>query len=330
VFSLGHLSDLHATPVVVENPLHLLNKRFFGWLSWRIRRRHFHRTSVVDALMDDLGCTVIDHLVVTGDFTNLSLASEFGAARERLKRLGDARDVSIVPGNHDAYVRVAQVASWNLWSDYFESDDDASDDDASDGGVSDDGESDDGASAEESSDPRDRFPTLRVRGPLAVVGLCSALPTPLFNASGTLGDAQLERLERMLHRLSESDLCRVISIHHPITAGATHERRWLRDAESLRGVICRAGADLVVHGHNHRTLIAAVDGPDGSIPVVGVRSASDIGQRPERRAQYHVYEIERNCESRGPRFRIALRIRGYDPDSGRFRAEGERELTPLR
>jgi len=308
VFSLAHLSDLHATPVVVENPLHLLNKRFFGWLSWQFRRRRFHRTSVVDALMDDLSRAPIDHLVVTGDLTNLSLTSEFGAARERLKRLGDTRDVSIVPGNHDAYVRVAQAASWNLWSDYFESDD--------------------GETAVESSDPRDRFPTLRVRGPLAVVGLCSALPTRLFNASGTLGDAQLDRLERMLQRLSKRDLCRVISVHHPITTGATHSRRWLRDADSLRGVISRAGADLVLHGHNHRTLIAAIDGPDGSIPVVGVRSASDIGQRPERRAQYHIYEIQRNCGSGGPRFRIALRIRGYDPDSGRFRAEGERKLLP--
>jgi hypothetical protein len=83
-----------------------------------------------------------------------------------------------------------------------------------------------------------------------------------------------------------------------------------------------------VHGHNHRTLLAAIDGPDGSIPVVGVRSASDIGQRPERRAQYHIYEIRRNCGSGGPRFRIALRIRGYDLDSGRFRAEGERQLVP--
>ena len=308
MFSLGHLSDLHATPVVVGNPLHLLNKRFFGWLSWRIRRRHYHRTSVVGALMDDLRHAPIDHLVVTGDFTNLSLASEFGAAREQLKRFGDARDVSIVPGNHDAYVRIAQAASWNLWSDYFESDD--------------------RETTVESSDPRDRFPTLRVRGPLAVVGLCSALPTRLFDATGTLGDAQLERLERMLHELSKSDLCRVISIHHPITEGATHPRRWLRDAESLRDVIGRAGADLVVHGHNHRTLLAAIDGPDGSIPVVGVRSASDIGQRPERCAQYHVYEIERNGGSGGPRFRIALRIRGYDPGSGRFRAEGERVLVP--
>ena len=308
MFSLGHLSDLHATPVVVENPLHLLNKRFFGWLSWKIRRRQFHRTSVVDALMDDLSHAPIDHLVVTGDLTNLSLASEFSAARERLEQLGNARDVSIVPGNHDAYVRVAQAASWNLWSDYFESDD--------------------AEATVESSDPRDRFPTLRVRGPLAVVGLCSALPTRLFDATGTLGDAQLERLEHMLHRLSGSDLCRVISIHHPITAGATHPRRWLRDAESLRGVIGRAGADLVVHGHNHRTLLAAIDGPDGPIPVVGVRSASDIGQRPERRAQYHVYEIERNGGRGGSRFRISLRIRGYDPSSGRFRAEEERKLVP--
>ena len=308
MFTLGHLSDLHATPVVVENPIHLLNKRFFGWLSWRIRRQHFHRTSVVDALMDDLNHAPIDHLVVTGDLTNLSLASEFSAARDRLKRLGDARDVSIVPGNHDAYVRIAQAASWDLWSEYFESDE--------------------GETAAESSDPRDRFPTLRIRGPLAVVGLCSALPTRLFDATGTLGAAQLERLERMLRDLAEQDLCRVVSIHHPVTVGATHPRRWLRDAESLRSILGRAGAELVVHGHNHRTLLAATDGPDGPIPVVGVRSASDCGIRSERRAQYHVYEIERNRESGGPRFRIALRTRGYDPDSGRFRAEGERKLVP--
>jgi len=306
-FWLAHLSDLHATPVVVTNPLQLLNKRFFGWLSWQLRRQRYHRRSVVDALLEDLRKTPIDHLVVTGDLTNLSLASEFAAARERLKQLGDARDVSIVPGNHDAYVRIAQSASWNLWSDYLESDEPVG--------------------AARSSDPRDSFPTLRIRGPLAVVGLCSALPTQLFDASGTLGDAQLGRLERMLRELAESDLCRVVSIHHPITSGATHSRRWLRDAELLREVIRRTGADLVVHGHNHRTLIEAVEGPEGPIPVVGVRSASDLGQREERRAQYHVYEIERNSSRGAPRFRIVLRIRGYAPDAGRFAAEGERVLA---
>ncbi|HXV37713.1 MAG TPA: metallophosphoesterase [Myxococcota bacterium] len=307
MFSLGHLSDLHATPVVVDNPLHLLNKRFFGWLSWRMRRRHYHQASVVDALMDDLSEAAIDHLVVTGDLTNLSLASEFGAARERLARLGGARDVSIVPGNHDAYVRVPSSASWDLWSEYLESD-----------------ERDD---TDEGHDPRARFPTLRVRGPLALVGLCSAHPTRLFDASGTLGEPQLERLELMLRDLARTDLCRVVSVHHPVTSGATHSRRWLRDSRSLRAVIARAGAELVLHGHSHRTLISEIEGPTGSVPVVGVRSASDAGQRAERRAQYHVYEFERNPDAAAARFRISLRIRGYDPDSGRFRAEEQRELV---
>jgi len=306
-FSLAHLSDLHATPVVVDNPLQLLNKRFFGWLSWQLRRHRYHRRSVVDALLEDLRQMAIDHLVVTGDLTNLSLASEFGAARERLKQLGDPRDVSLVPGNHDAYVRIAQSASWKLWWDYLESDEPV-------------------GAAPLGSDPRDPFPTLRIRGPLAMVGLCSALPTRLFDASGTVGDAQLDRLEQLLRRLAETDFCRVISIHHPITSGATHSRRWLRDAGSLREVIRRTGADLVVHGHNHRTLVEAIEGPEGAIPVVGVRSASDLGQREERRAQYHVYAIERNSTGAGSRFKIVLRIRGYDPAARRFAAESEQLL----
>ena len=89
----------------------------------------------------------------------------------------------------------------------------------------------------------------------------------------------------------------------------------------------RAGAELVIHGHNHRTLLAEIDGPNGAIPVVGVRSASDIGSEPHKCAQYHVYAIERNREPGRPRFRIALRIREYDPTSGRFRAEAEHDLV---
>jgi len=309
VFYLGHLSDLHATPVVIDNPTQLLNKRFFGWLSWRLRRRKVHRTAVMDALIADLKEVTPDHLVVTGDLTNISLEREFAAARVWLERLGKPREVSVVPGNHDAYVGVPASSSWNLWSEYW---------------VSDGADAELGAPVD--SDPRDQFPTLRVRGPLAVVGLCSALPTPIADASGTLGDDQLDRLERMLTNLKESDLCRVVSIHHPISPGATHERRELRDAAALRSVLRRAGADLVIHGHNHRTLLTEIDGPNDAIPVVGVRSASDIGRVSHKRAQYHVYAFERNRGSERPRFRIALRIRGYDPASGRFRAEAEHDL----
>jgi 3',5'-cyclic AMP phosphodiesterase CpdA len=308
MFSLGHISDLHATPVVIASPLQLWNKRLSGWLSWQLRRKQTQQPAICEALIADLRQAAPHHVVVTGDLTNLSLESEFPAACAWLERLGSAQDVSLVPGNHDAYVDVPQSASWGLWADYWRSDD--------------------GAAAADGTDPRDLFPTLRVRGPLAVVGLCSAIPTPVFDASGTLGEAQLERLEALLTQLADSDLCRVVSVHHPITEKSTHVRRELRDAEALRAVLRRTGADLVVHGHNHRTLLAEVDAHDHPIPVVGVRSASHSASKSHKRAQYHLYDFERRAaDAQGGRFRITLRFRGYDPATGSCRADGERELV---
>jgi 3',5'-cyclic AMP phosphodiesterase CpdA len=181
MFSVGHLSDLHTTPVVVRNPAELFNKRFFGWLSWQIRRRKIHLDSVLDALIDDLADTAPDHLVVTGDLVNISLESEFPVAKKWLERLGTSDDVSLVPGNHDAYIEVPQAVSWDLWSEYIRSD------------------SDSGCQSRETAalrDPRDAFPTLRVRGPVAVVGVCSALPTPSLQATGTVGPAPARRGRR--------------------------------------------------------------------------------------------------------------------------------------
>lgn len=308
MFSVGHISDLHSTPVAPTNPTQLLNKRFFGWLSWQLRRRKIHRPQVLEALIEDLGDTAPDHLLVTGDLTNISLEREFTAARVWLDRLGSPRDVSLVPGNHDAYVELPQASSWSLWSEFIASDDGFT-------------------SEDRGHDPRGSFPTLRIRGPLAIVGLCSALPTRILDATGTLGLPQLDRLERMLTELAATDLCRVVSVHHPITEGATVARRALTDAAALREVLRRCGAELVVHGHNHRTLCERIEGPRHPIPVVGVRSASDFGHKPHKRAQYHLYDFERLNDSAVPRFRIALRTRGYDPATGGFVAEGERELS---
>jgi 3',5'-cyclic AMP phosphodiesterase CpdA len=115
-------------------------------------------------------------------------------------------------------------------------------------------------------------------------------------------------------------------IHHPPTPDAVSARRALTDAEALRAVLRRTGVDLVLHGHGHRTLIGALEGPSGPIPVVGVRSSSDVGHHPDKRAQYHLYEIESVPGGR-PRFRIRLRIRGWDPATRRFVPEGERALS---
>jgi hypothetical protein len=65
-----------------------------------------------------------------------------------------------------------------------------------------------------------------------------------------------------------------------------------------------------------------VPGPAADIPVAGVRSASDIGVKEHRRAQYHLYRID-DAGGRDPAARVSLEVRGYDPAADRFIAEGE-------
>jgi 3',5'-cyclic AMP phosphodiesterase CpdA len=301
MYRLAHLSDLHATPVRVERLRDFVGKRFLGWLSWQVRRGKTHRPEVLEALIADLHAQAPDHVAITGDLTNVACLHEFPLARAWLEKVGAPRDVSLVPGNHDAYVAVPREASWDLWTPYL-----ASDVESDGGGV--------------------EFPTLRERGPVALVGLCSANPTAPGLASGTAGAAQLERTRSLLEELGRRGLFRVVSIHHPINEGTVSARRALTDAAALRAILARVGAELVLHGHGHRQLFEQVPGPDGPIPVVGVRSASDVGEKEGKRAQYHVYEIG-DPPPGGGRRPITARIRGWDPATGGCVDEGARELV---
>ena len=157
MFCFSHLSDLHTTPVKPRALSDLAGKRFFGWLSWQLRRRRAYRPEVLAALIEDMRETAPDEVVVTGDLTNIALPDEFDAAREWLERIGRPERVFVIPGNHDAYVSVDRADSLDKWSAYMASDADAP-----------------GAA--------DGFPSLRRRGLVAFVGVDTAQPTPLFQA----------------------------------------------------------------------------------------------------------------------------------------------------
>jgi hypothetical protein len=204
---------------------------------------------------------------------------------------------------------VPRERGWDLWAEFMVSDE-----------VLEEGHS----PSEPLSAPRDdQFPTVRVRGPLAVIGVNSAVPTLPGFASGRVGPGQLERLAEALAEHRARELCCVVLIHHsPIDEDFTPRRR-LTDSAGLRGVLADVGADLVLHGHGHRTHIGRVPGPEGEIPVVGVRSSSHCDELESHRAQYHLVHIERAAVSQGRRFRFGLETRGYDAASGGFVPEGE-------
>jgi 3',5'-cyclic AMP phosphodiesterase CpdA len=290
--TLAHLSDLHITAVHIQHPGQLLNKRLLGWLSWRTRRRKEHRAPVLEALLRDLGEARIGHVGVTGDLTNLGLESELEAAAGWLERLGPPDRVSIVPGNHDVYAGPIRPERWRPWAPYM---------------------SPDGAVGLEAVE----FPYVRHRGGVALVGVSSARPTAPLLATGRVGKTQRERLAATLRRLGEAGLFRVVLMHHPPLSAGQSRRRQLDDANAVRSVLGEVGAELVLHGHTHRSHWAHLAGPSGKIPVVGVPSSSSVGtDRPERRARYHIYAIEPDAEAGG--FRLGYRVRGYDPSRDCF------------
>jgi 3',5'-cyclic AMP phosphodiesterase CpdA len=232
--------------------------------------------------------------------THIGLPSEIEDAAGWLRRIGPPDRVSLVPGNHDAYGSSAAADRWAAWAPYMTS-----------------------LAAEGLDVGSERFPFARRIGPIAIVGVSSALPTPFWLATGRLGDRQRARLEAILRKLDAEGLFRVLLIHHPPLAAGQARRRQLDDAPALRELLARAGAELVLHGHTHRTALDRLPGPKGPIPVVGVPSASSVGPKESRRARYHVYRIEPVPERR---FRVSYEVRGFDPATRRFAHEGDGEL----
>jgi 3',5'-cyclic AMP phosphodiesterase CpdA len=223
-----------------------------------------------------------DHIAITGDLVNLALEAEFAQARTWLETVGAADRVTVIPGNHDSYVSPTQHCFAETFANYLSSDD-------PDGGS--------------------LFPLLRRRGPLVLIGLSSALPTPPLMATGSLGRRQLEALERMLAGLRPGSSFRVLLVHHPLRSTAPAKR--LTDATDLLDLLRRYGVELILHGHDHVDSTIWIDGPKGSIPVIGVPSASALAHGRYPSAAYNLFTIERD----GAAWRCAQTVRGIDNGS---------------
>jgi len=312
----AHLSDWHATTLAGGGSALLRGKRISGWASWALNRRRYHDPRILEAAFRDVHAQRVDRILVTGDLTHVSLESEFLAAARQLEALGSPKQVFLIPGNHDCYVPVRAEFSGDHWADYLSGDPDSSFDPDLASCLS--------ATPDAGLAPRyEDYPTLRVRGRLATIGLCSSIPTPIFRAGGTLGAKQLDRLERLLDFLGQRAICRVVMIHHPVAAKGEPARRALWDGDALRAVLARVGAELVVHGHKHRRRINRVPGPSREVPIIGVPSSSEVGSKPDKHAQYHVYSVRESGESGSGVFELSAEIRGYDRSLGEYRRVDE-------
>lgn len=295
-FVLAHLSDAHIGPLPRPKWHELIGKRATGYANWLNGRARAHDMDVLARLVADMRRRSPDHIAMTGDVINLGLRAEYPPARDWLADLSYLCGVSFVPGNHDAYARGTFVEINRAFAPWM--------------GV---------------GDEAGAFPFVHRAGKIALIGLSSAVPTAPFLASGALGARQRARLEDVLRAERLAGNARVILIHHPPHRAGAPAARGLRDARALEAVIAREGAELIIHGHNHRMSLAHVAGPSGPVPVAGVASASLRPGAHGHGAGYRLFRFEEHAQG----WLIGMRTRVMGEDGAMAEAapeDGWREI----
>ena len=303
MFALAPLSDPHLPlPAPDSGSARSFSaKRISCLLSWKTKRVAIHRPEILEALLADIEAAAPDHIVVTGDLINISLPREFAAARGWLAGLGAPDRVTVVPGNHD---RLVDDLPWQealgRWHSYMCGD-----------------ERMNGAPA---------FPFVRRRDPVALVGLSTAVPTPIFQASGHLGRDQIEAAKERLVELGREGVCRIVLLHHPPVAHGrrAHPRKMLRDHAEFCEAVGSAGAELMLHGHSHRFALGRIELKNGGyVPVLSVPSGSARIGNGDTAAGWNLYRVHRQP---GGAWRIEVTSRGLDA-SGAFVTRGRFSLV---
>lgn len=289
---IAHLSDLHVLALDhVPLPVLLRGKRLQGYANLSLKRRHQHSIGIARRVLAHVKRMAPEHVVVTGDMSNLALDEEFEAARELLASELQGLDVTIVPGNHDAYTQesFASRGFERVFAPWQESD---------------------GPFDSSGSPP---YPLVRLWEDIAVVGLSSAVPRGALVASGEVGPAQLDRLTQLLEHAELKRRALLVLVHHPVAGMHGRLHVWLRgmrDADELVRRLLTRDRVLVVHGHLHRPVFHRLAQGPHELIVSGVTSASLAGTRAGHRAGFQSLDVRDG--------RWAITRWEYDAERDRF------------
>ena len=258
---LVHLTDPHLSTLDGEKLLSLRGKRWSGYLSWRKNRRNHFLPAVLNNLVDAVRAENADQILLTGDLVHIGLWSEITQAADWLTTLGSAGKVMLVPGNHDIYSKGSAEAVLQTWSDYLFQP----------------------AHGSETEQLAGQFPVVRKLGKLSLIGVSTGCVTPVFMATGKLGNEQLERLAELLQQAASEGQMVALLIHHPPLPGMTIWRKALVDAAALEAVLKQYPPSLIFYGHLHYNR----DQQWGDTRIYCTAAASSVSD-----ASYRVIDID--------------------------------------
>ncbi len=271
---IAHVSDLHVlSPAGVEWRRILFNKRITGHTNLVMRRSRVYRREYLLTVLAHAAARA-DQVVVTGDITNLSLESEYIAARALLDDVARTAEVTVVPGNHDIYLpAVLRERDFVRHFDSFLQSD----------------------LPELARDlEAGRYPCVKLRGPVALIALTSAVPRPPFVSAGYLGREQLAALQSVLAHPEVVRRTSVLLIHHP---PVDHRARFVRLRDGLvddvpfRRSIAGLARGLVLYGHIHERERRVLATAAGELDVVSASGGALDDPRDSVRAGFNLYAV---------------------------------------
>jgi 3',5'-cyclic AMP phosphodiesterase CpdA len=282
---IAHLSDIHLSPLPKVQWNELLSKRITGFLNWKLKRAKHMQTDILLHLVEHLKNKNPDLTAITGDIVNLSLDEEFKQAAIWLENFAPPEKLALIPGNHDAYLKDSFANFQAAFKNYTT-----------------------GEMIE-----KQPYPFIRRVKNVAIISCSSAVPTLPFMAYGKFEQAQASRLSKALKALKQANYFRIVLIHHPVIGKAADGfRKGLHGAELFQQIIQKNGAELILHGHTHKSSVNAITGVsngglNGETPVIGVASASADAAHGDDPARYNLF----NISSKGKEWRCEMSEFGY-------------------
>lgn len=159
--------------------------------------------------------------------------------------------------------------------------------------------------------PSGPFPFVRLRGPLAIIGLSTAVARLPLVAAGRAGEAQLEALRQLLEHPEVKKRTPVVLVHHPLVnppgmvLTPTHG---LVEGRKIRRLLGRG-----MHGHMHDRVHRRLRTTRGhTIHHIGATSASMPHRAPHRMAGYNLYHFA------GDGYFLGATARVWNPASRSF------------
>lgn len=273
---LIHLTDPHLSDLGGVKFTELRGKRWSGYLSWYKNRRKKYLPAVLEKLTAAVKAENADQIMLTGDLVHIGLETEIVQAAQWLRELGPPERVMLVPGNHDIYAKSSAGQVNEYWSEYL---------------------------FKGNADGERDFPVARKLDGLSLVGASTAVTTPVFMASGKLGNEQVDKLATLLEQ-AKSEQCLVcLLIHHPPLPGMTSRRKRLVDAGALQKVLERFPPMLIFHGHLHHNR----EQQWGDSHIYCTSAASSAGD-----ASYRIIDIEDHGKYRN----IRMHLKSVSIDAG--------------